>query len=1118
MKYKHLAPIFALCIAATLNTAPVYASENMPESPAAQDTETDPESMDTPAEEGGDAVSAEVEPDAAAADGDSTLAETAVPAEGGEIPTPEAGVTENEEIPSDNGNDSTQTLPENAEETGKIEETDSALTGENAADSDPQVQVQSDDLEIQVSDQQDPGQSQALEEQEEPARGESEGGDKPGPENAAAAAAGTIGAAAGEAIAQMKLEVIDFLDVGFGDSQMLSSGDSRLLIDTYTESTWGVLDSWLDSHSYWDFDIYISHYHNDHMGNVENLINDGKYNINKLYLPDYSYMTGSSSYMQDYQDMCESMMDTARDKGIEIVYLMKDSVFNVGDVVANVLWGADYTNSNHNTDYINNNSLVTKFTCGDISYLNAGDIEEDTEYEILDAGVDVSADIFKLSHHGGNSSNRYDFLKAVNASFYYYNYCEDTPSVYSPSDSWSYSPTQTAKKFGNVASVRYNGEIIYDVLDGVVTQQLERNYRTVPVYIYDEEDPNKLKRVVTQYLNDATTQYIDCRAYGGQDYSTTKRSGTYANDGGLMGNGGPEFYYVDNEPVTGWFLNDDIWYYFNPDTARKVTGWLTLSGQTYYLDRQGRMQTGFVSVGSAVHHFDDQGRQTKKGWALIDGDWYYFGDYNKLMFGIQTIGGKKYILDDNTGAMRTGSTVYRGKRYLCDSNGVLQGGGWHTVDGALYYVNPYSGTVTTGKSRVNGETYLFDEIGRLQTGFVEMDGKTYYYDEEGWKKYGFTDIDGGKCYTDPATGEVLTGHLVIDGGRYYFDPETCPAAVDGVVYCFGEDGALLKDGWKTIGANRYLADENGICATGWQVIEGRNYFFAEDGAEVNGWYHKGNDTYYVDLENAAFCTGPSMIGDVLYLFDDEGRLQRNGWKLYNGEYYYTDGSGECAAGWIKVNGKWYYMDSDGAMQTGRIGLEDGIYILKPSGEMCANGWHMCDGSWYYLDGSGRAAVGWRRISGNWFYMDLDGVMQTGKIKIGSDIYIFGPSGNMYANGWRLCDGSWYYLDGSGRAAVGWRRISGNWFYMDLDGIMQTGKIKVGSDIYILGPSGNMYANGWRLYNGKWYYLDDSGRACVGWRKLSGKWYYMDSEGVMLTGWQNIDGKSYYFNASGVWVG
>ena len=40
-------------------------------------------------------------------------------------------------------------------------------------------------------------------------------------------------AGAVEKIAQMKLEVIDYLDQGFGDSQMLSSAGSRLLIDTY---------------------------------------------------------------------------------------------------------------------------------------------------------------------------------------------------------------------------------------------------------------------------------------------------------------------------------------------------------------------------------------------------------------------------------------------------------------------------------------------------------------------------------------------------------------------------------------------------------------------------------------------------------------------------------------------------------------------------------------------------------------------------------------------------------------------------------------------------------------------------------------------------------------------
>ena len=136
-------------------------------------------------------------------------------------------------------------------------------------------------------------------------------------------------------------------------------------------------------------------------------------------------MTGSSGYMQDYIAECESMMNTARNKGVEIVYLAKGSIFNVGDVTAQVLWGADYKHSTHNTNYINNNSLVTRFTCGNIRYLNAGDIEKPTENELLNNDVDLAADIFKLNHHGGDTSNKYEFIEAVNAAYYYYTYCED---------------------------------------------------------------------------------------------------------------------------------------------------------------------------------------------------------------------------------------------------------------------------------------------------------------------------------------------------------------------------------------------------------------------------------------------------------------------------------------------------------------------------------------------------------------------------------------------------------------------------------------------------------------------------------------------------------------------
>jgi ribonuclease BN (tRNA processing enzyme) len=142
---------------------------------------------------------------------------------------------------------------------------------------------------------------------------------------------------------------MDYLNEGFGDSQMLSSAGSRLLIDTYSPGAWDVLDSWLNDKKYMDFDIYISHYHNDHMGNVINILNDGKYKVSKLYLPDYGYMTGSSSYMRDYRSDCQDIMSTARAKGVPMVkVIFKHALRNalipvityVGPMLAYILTGS----------------------------------------------------------------------------------------------------------------------------------------------------------------------------------------------------------------------------------------------------------------------------------------------------------------------------------------------------------------------------------------------------------------------------------------------------------------------------------------------------------------------------------------------------------------------------------------------------------------------------------------------------------------------------------------------------------------------------------------------------------------------------------------------------------
>ena len=58
-----------------------------------------------------------------------------------------------------------------------------------------------------------------------------------------------------QAAKQMKLEVIDFLGKGYGDSQMLSSGGRSLLIDTFISSSWSSLTSWRVGNRYRDFDV-----------------------------------------------------------------------------------------------------------------------------------------------------------------------------------------------------------------------------------------------------------------------------------------------------------------------------------------------------------------------------------------------------------------------------------------------------------------------------------------------------------------------------------------------------------------------------------------------------------------------------------------------------------------------------------------------------------------------------------------------------------------------------------------------------------------------------------------------------------------------------------------------
>ena len=62
---------------------------------------------------------------------------------------------------------------------------------------------------------------------------------------------------------------------------------------------------------------------------------------------------------------------------------------------------------------VNNNSIVLRLVYGRISFLLAGDVEEEAEWVLLSSKEDLASTILKSPHHGSDTSLNPKFLEAV---------------------------------------------------------------------------------------------------------------------------------------------------------------------------------------------------------------------------------------------------------------------------------------------------------------------------------------------------------------------------------------------------------------------------------------------------------------------------------------------------------------------------------------------------------------------------------------------------------------------------------------------------------------------------------------------------------------------------------
>ena len=200
---------------------------------------------------------------------------------------------------------------------------------------------------------------------------------------------------------------VHFIDVGNADCALIECADGAILIDAGEYDDFQKIAAYLNERGVERLNYVIAtHAHGDHMGAMDDVIL--KYKVDELIIPTKAVNE------KFYNDVIKA----ARNRGVlyRTAAPGETLAFPTGKLVV-LDDGCDTSVDESESEELNNNSYVLKFTYGETSFLFTGDAERKYENEMLDKGEDVDADVLKVSHHGSNDATCNDFIKAVTPKY-----------------------------------------------------------------------------------------------------------------------------------------------------------------------------------------------------------------------------------------------------------------------------------------------------------------------------------------------------------------------------------------------------------------------------------------------------------------------------------------------------------------------------------------------------------------------------------------------------------------------------------------------------------------------------------------------------------------------------
>ena len=224
------------------------------------------------------------------------------------------------------------------------------------------------------------------------------GGDSRGAGNAAAE---DVSAAASDVFRDGSTLEVHFLDVGQGDATLIRCGEAAMLIDAGNNSWGDDVRDYLEYQGVEDLDYVIgTHPDADHIGGLDVVME--AFDCGTVIMPDYEKET--KTY--------EEVIDVMNQKGLELTLPQVGTVYELGEAAFTIVAPqGDYG------DNANDYSVGILLEHGENRFLFTGDAEEDSEADMLNSGIDLSADVFKAAHHGSRTANTEAFLERVDPGY-----------------------------------------------------------------------------------------------------------------------------------------------------------------------------------------------------------------------------------------------------------------------------------------------------------------------------------------------------------------------------------------------------------------------------------------------------------------------------------------------------------------------------------------------------------------------------------------------------------------------------------------------------------------------------------------------------------------------------